>query len=117
LAVKVKELLEQVRDTMTVRRVFGEPIERDGVMIIPVAGVRGGAGGGGGSGEATQGSPEGYGAGWGMNASPKGVFVVENGQARWQPAVDVNRIILGGQIVAIAALLVFRSIVKRRSRS
>ncbi len=32
----------------------------------------------------------------------------------WEPALDVNRIVLGGQLVAIVALLVLRSIVRRR---
>ena len=33
---------------------------------------------------------------------------------RWQPAVDVNRIILGGQIVAIVFLVVLRRVLRRR---
>ena len=37
--MNVQELLSQARDVMTVRRVFGEPIEREGVTIIPVANV------------------------------------------------------------------------------
>src|SRR5215813_10755603 len=34
-----------------VRRVFGEPIERDGVLMVPVACARGGFGGGAGEGQ------------------------------------------------------------------
>ena len=44
----VKAMLERFRDTVTVKRVYGDPIERDGVMVIPAANVRGGWGGGGG---------------------------------------------------------------------
>jgi len=33
---------------------------------------------------------------------------------RWQPAVDVNRIILGGQIVAIAFLVVLGGVLRSR---
>ena len=40
------ELMQQTRDAMTVKRVFGEPYERNGVTILPVATIRGGAGGG-----------------------------------------------------------------------
>jgi uncharacterized spore protein YtfJ len=37
--VNVQEILTNARDAMTVRRVFGEPYERDGVTVIPVAAV------------------------------------------------------------------------------
>ena len=39
-----KEILEHARDALTVRRVFGDPIEKEGVLIVPVARVMGGAG-------------------------------------------------------------------------
>ena len=31
------ELMEQTRDALTVKRVFGEPYERNGVTIVPAA--------------------------------------------------------------------------------
>lgn len=43
--MNVDEMLQGVREAMTARTVFGEPIERDGVLIIPAARVRGGGGG------------------------------------------------------------------------
>jgi len=49
-----REILEQARDTFTVRRVFGEPIERDGLVLVPVAAVQGGAGAGGGEGRPSE---------------------------------------------------------------
>ena len=39
------EVLNHARDAMTVKRVFGDPYEKDGVTVIPVANVMGGAGG------------------------------------------------------------------------
>jgi uncharacterized spore protein YtfJ len=115
------EILEQVRDTLTVRRVYGEPIERDGLLVVPVATVTGGGGAGTGEGRpGADGSPSGTGAGggWGGTARPVGVYVIGGGRVSWQPAVDVNRVILGGQVVAVVALLVVRSIVRaRRKRS
>jgi hypothetical protein len=42
--------------------------------------------------------------------------VISGNDVRWQPAVDVNRAIIGGQIVAIVALLVLRSVLKARRR-
>jgi uncharacterized spore protein YtfJ len=41
--MNVDELLAGARDAISVRRVFGEPIEHDGVVLVPVARVGGGA--------------------------------------------------------------------------
>lgn len=46
----VHEMAAQARDAMTVKRVYGEPYEKDGVTIIPAAKVSGGRGAGGGEG-------------------------------------------------------------------
>lgn len=43
----VLEAVERGRDAITAQRVFGDPVERDGVVVIPAAAVRGGGGGGG----------------------------------------------------------------------
>jgi uncharacterized spore protein YtfJ len=112
----VLERLNAVKDTMTVSRVFGEAYERDGVTVIPVASVRGGGGGGGGEGEAidAQGSGSGGGVGFGVTVRPVGVYVVKDGDVTWQPSIDVMRIILGGQIVAVVALLTLRRLLARR---
>ena len=109
----VRQVVDGVRDALTVRRVFGDPIERDGITVIPVARVRGGAGGGGGEGSDGTG---GGGTGFGMSAIPVGVFVVRDGKVTWQPVFDLGRVILGGQIVAALFFLVVRSIVKRRPK-
>ncbi len=104
----VTRAVEQAIGGMDVKRVFGEPIERDGVIYLPAAKVRGGGGGGG----DTEGNG---GAGFGLTAKALGVYVIRDGKATWQPALDLNRVILGGQIVAIVALLVLRSIFRRRN--
>ena len=107
-----------VQDVMNVRRVYGEPYEADGVTIIPVAAIRGGAGGGGGEGTGDQngktGSGVGGGMGFGVNARPVGVYVVKDGEVTWQPAVDVMRVILGGQLLGLVAILTLRSLLRRR---
>jgi uncharacterized spore protein YtfJ len=113
MSMDLQELAEGVRDALTVQRVFGEPFERDGVTVIPVATVHGG--GGGGQGEEPEGGG-GAGGGFGLSARPAGVFTVTGGRVRWEPALDINRIIVGGQIVAVVALLVVRSLVKARSK-
>jgi uncharacterized spore protein YtfJ len=113
------KIIEEAGNVLAVKRVFGDPIERDGVTIVPVARVRGGGGGGEGTGpaaaEGEKGqAPGGWGGGWGAQATPAGVFVIKGGDVAWQPAVDVNRLAIGGQIAFIIALLVLRSILKRR---
>lgn len=100
--------IERARDVLRVKRVFGDPIERGGVTIIPAAKVRGGGGGGGGEGPDGRGS----GGGFGVSATPAGAYVIKNGTVRWEPALDLGRTIFMGQIVAIVALLTARSIVK-----
>ena len=42
----VRELTGQARDALTVKRVFGEPYEKDGLTIIPAARVQGAVGAG-----------------------------------------------------------------------
>jgi uncharacterized spore protein YtfJ len=102
------DTVQRTIDGMQPKQVYAEPIERDGVIFLPAAKVRGGGGGGG----DTEGNG---GAGFGLTAKPAGMYVIRNGDADWKPALDLNRVILGGQIVAIVALLVLRSILKKRS--
>ncbi|HKO85998.1 MAG TPA: spore germination protein GerW family protein [Actinomycetota bacterium] len=113
--MEVQEVLAQARDSMTVKRVFGEPYEKDGVTVIPAARVQGGAGAGGG--EDPQGEGKGSGSGFGVTARPVGAYVLREGELSWRPAVDVNRIILGGQAVVIVALLTIRAIIKARAKA
>ena len=106
--MKVDEMLTGVRDAMRAQTVFGEAIERDGMTVIPAAKVRGGGGGG----EDTE---HNGGGGFGVTAKPAGAYVIRNGAVEWQPAIDVNRIVMGGLLVAIVALFVlWRWIASRR---
>jgi uncharacterized spore protein YtfJ len=117
--MNANEILEQARDTFTVRRVFGEPIERDGLVLVPVAAVQGGAGAGSGEGHQAEDAPAstGSGGGWGGTARPVGVYVIDHGKVRWEPTIDVGRVILGAQVVMVVGLLVLRSVLRARRRS
>jgi uncharacterized spore protein YtfJ len=111
--------LDAVKDVMTVQRAFGEPTQVEGVTVVPVAVVRGGGGGGAGGGSTPDQKEQGEGAGvgFGVNTRPIGVFAVKDGTVTWQPAVDVTRIVVGSQLVAIAALFfVGRALRHRRGR-
>lgn len=58
---------------------------------------------------------------FGTHTRPLGVYVVRDGEVSWQPALDLNRVILGGQIVgalvgvALAVTLPIVSLLRRRS--
>ena len=43
------------------------------------------------------------------------MFVFEDGEVAWRPAIDVNRVILGAQLVAIVAMLTVRAFAKART--
>jgi uncharacterized spore protein YtfJ len=108
------DVLDKVRLSLSASTVIGEPVVADGLTVIPVTRIYGGGGGGGGQ-PAGPGSDAG-GAGFGLTARPVGVFVLREGTVRWQPSIDVNRVILGGQVVAVVALLVLRTFLKSRPR-
>jgi uncharacterized spore protein YtfJ len=111
-AVSFEELTSGLREGMSVQRVFGEPYEKDGVTVIPVASVGGGGGAGGGGTESEGGS----GGAFGLGAKPVGVYVIKNGEVSWRPAVDANKIISGAQLAIVLFLLTLRSVLKRRAK-
>ncbi|MBT0995859.1 hypothetical protein KIN34_16385 [Cellulomonas sp. DKR-3] len=39
-----------------------------------------------------------------MRVKPVGVYVLDAGGVHWRPAVDLNRVVLGGQVVAATAI-------------
>ncbi|SDJ83301.1 Sporulation protein YtfJ (Spore_YtfJ) [Nonomuraea maritima] len=116
--MNLMELVEKSKDIATVKRVFGEPVRHGDVVVIPVARIAQGGGGGQGQGRGDKGDEgSGSGGGYGFAATPAGVFVLKDGDAIWRPAVDVNRIVVGGQIVAVVLLLTLRAILKKRRRT
>jgi uncharacterized spore protein YtfJ len=113
---RVLDALREVVDNVTVGKVFGTPITQGETIVLPVAKIGGGAGGGSGTGPGEQGQENGgTGGGLGVSAKPLGVFVLRDGKVGWRPAIDVNKIIVGGQIVAVTALLVARAVLKARA--
>ena len=109
----VQELITGVRDSISVKRVYGDPYEKNGLTVIPAAAVRGGGGGGTG---VHEGEETGTGGGFGVQARPSGAWIIEGDTVTWKPAVDVNRIVLGGQLVALAAILVTGRILATHAR-
>ena len=100
--MKVTEILSAAKDAITVKRIYAEPYEKDGLTVIAAAVVSGGAGGGTGHDDKGQ---DGEGGRLGMMGRPAGAFVIKDGQVTWRPAVDPNRIVAIVGAVVIAYLL------------
>ena len=107
------ELIKGAREALSVRQVFGEPVERDGVTVIPAATVIGGGGGGGGEGadQPSNGDGEsepqrqsGFGTGFGGVMWPAGAFEIRDGRVTWRPAIDLTRVLLMALTLAIAVV-------------
>jgi uncharacterized spore protein YtfJ len=107
--MKIERWASTARDLFSAKLVYGEPVERDGVVVIPAAVVCGGGGGG----ADDSGEPPRQGAGFGVLARPAGAFVLRNGTAEWVPAVDVTRLGLAAAVTVVA----LAGILARRARS
>ena len=105
----VDELLERIGRTVGqqahVSAVFGEPVEREGLTVIPVARARFGFGGGGGSGSrAADGSGAGGGGGGGGVVSPVGFIEVRDGSAEFRrilTPIDLLPAVAAASILAV----------------
>lgn len=112
--MNLDELLHDAHDSLTVKKVYGEPYEKNGVTLIPAAVIRGGGGAGEGEdGEASQGS----GGGFGLTARPVGAYEIHGNNAHWIPAVDVTKIVIATEVFGMATLLLGRSIYKMRQKA
>ena len=110
----VGDVWDKAREAMSVERVFGQPFEKDGTTVIPVAAVRGGGGGGG----SAPGNPDGgSGSGFGLVARPVGAYVIREGRVEWQEATDRTRTMVGWQVVLVVSAFVLRSMFKQRSKT
>jgi uncharacterized spore protein YtfJ len=105
------KLVETLGGTAAAKAVFGEPVERDGVTVVPVATVRYGVGGGGGRGPGRRrrGGEEaeqvGYGQGGGLQAAPVGYIEIRDGQASYTRISDPARILLIAPLLPLAVAL------------
>ena len=80
----VMENIRGTYDALNVRRVFGDAYEVDGVTVIPVAKVAGGAGGGGGQGTHDEDTGHGFGT--------KALFALIRTASR-QPVLDIIKLV------------------------
>jgi uncharacterized spore protein YtfJ len=107
----LERLGQQLTSSVTAQTVYGTPVERDGITIIPVARARYGFGGGGGGGTKKQeATGSGAGAGAGVSLTPVGYIELSEGRSRFRPIRSsvVPLVAVSGAI----ALLLLRSVPK-----
>ena len=83
--------------------VFGDPVERDGITVIPVAKARWGFGGGAGQRRDEDGKGEdGAGGGGGVQVTPVGFIEIKNSGANFRPIRTLSLPwIIAGSIVGM----------------
>jgi uncharacterized spore protein YtfJ len=111
------QLADRVGVRANARAVFGDPVDREGITVIPVAKVRWGFGGGAGSGGkgAAGGAEtgEGAGGGGGAVATPLGFIEVRDGEAIFRRIKDpaaVWPLVIAGAIATWITLRGFRAL-------
>lgn len=115
----VQMLAERVGLQAGTHAIFGQPVEHDGVTVIPVGKVRYGFGGGAGrgieEGSETGEIGEGSGGGGGVSASPLGFIEIRDGRAEFRRVndpVSAVPVILAAAFAAWVALRGIRKILR-----
>ena len=106
------ELLQRIGQTVgqkaSVSTVFGDPVEREGVTVVPVAKARFGFGGGGGGGVRDGDEGSGGGGGGGAVVSPMGYIELRGGTAHFKRIASPFDLVGLVVAAALAALTVKR---------
>jgi uncharacterized spore protein YtfJ len=88
---EIGHVLDGLENDSAGSRIYGQPYETaDGSTVVPVVRVRG----------------KGTGAGdpsVRISARPAGVFVIKDGAAKWEPAVDATRVAMMGILVGLVS--------------
>ncbi|MFN8186227.1 MAG: spore germination protein GerW family protein [Gaiellales bacterium] len=103
----LRRLGQTVGDQAKVSAVFGDPVERDGITVIPVARARSVFGGGGGAGPRA-GEASGAGGGGGVAVSPIGYIEVRAGTARFRRILGPSDVLTMFAGAALATLAIRR---------
>jgi uncharacterized spore protein YtfJ len=105
----VQRLAERMGATARASAVFGDPVERDGVTVIPVARAAWGFGGGGG------GEPgrEGSGGGGGSLVAPLGYIEIRDGHAEFRSFHDPRTAVLLTVATASLVAVALRALTRR----
>jgi len=113
----LERLAEKLGSKASVSAVFGEPVARAGITIIPVARVGFGFGAGAGSGRKQAEVAQGGGGGGGASAAPVGYIEIKDGHAVFKPIRDplVDVVVpLATLVAGFAAPRMVRRLLRRR---
>jgi uncharacterized spore protein YtfJ len=108
-------LAERVGGQFDASHVFGAPVERAGVTVIPVATIRFGVGGGGGRDPGK--GQDGEGGGAAGSAEAAGYIELKDGRSRFVPVVHPARMLVLVGAMALAGLALARPLVARAPAS
>src|SRR5215208_4963310 len=105
-------LAERIGPPLSASTVYGTPVERDGVTVVPVAAARFAIGGGGGS-DPTK-AQEGEGGGGGGSVTPVGYIELKDGGSRYVPLVHPARMLALVCCAVLAGLVIMRPAMGRK---
>lgn len=92
----IRQLAEKLEASAAVKTIYGDPIDRGDMTIIPVAKILYGFGGGEGEGNGQGGA----GGGGGIKVVPIGYIELKNGESKFQPirstATTIALLVAGG---------------------
>lgn len=103
----VERLAQIFSTSITAQTVYGTPVERDGVTVIPVARAAFGFGGGNGTDAPAK---SGAGGGGGAAVTPVGFIELSEGRARFRPIR--SSVVPLVAVSGVVALLLLRSVPK-----
>jgi len=109
----IERLADKVSRTASSTTVYGAPVERDGITVVPVAKVRYGFGGGSGRKPRDE---EGSGGGGGVYARPVGYIEIKDDSSQYRPIRDpaaMVPVIAVGGLVGIVALRILARLLRR----
>jgi uncharacterized spore protein YtfJ len=108
----VNDLLERIGQTVgqraQVSTIFGDPVEREGITVIPVAKARFGFGGGGGSGSREGDEGSGGGGGGGVSVNPIGYIELHDRSATFKRISGTTDLLTLVAAASLAALTLKR---------
>jgi uncharacterized spore protein YtfJ len=111
-----ESIIDRLRASVSMKDVYGEPMEIGGKTIVPIANIAFGYGAGGGEGRSKkqeEGEPnEGSGMGGGgwARAKPVAILEISEGRTRIIPVIEFTKVAM----MAIAGAIVIAIITRRR---
>ncbi|PVY39637.1 spore germination protein GerW family protein [Pontibacter virosus] len=96
----IERLAQRLGISANASTIYGDPVERDGVIVIPAAKAMYGFGGGSGS----KAGEEGTGGGGGVAIKPVGYIEIKDGNTKFKSIPDPERVI---KIIAVSGVMAF----------